>query len=175
MTPVTKNLWADRLAKAAARASRRKDNAAYQAKQAGKPIKPSRKTLIAQLDTLCGLVVKRRDKMKNGVCIICKARPIQVWYHIIPRASHMTRWDLRASVGACAPCNMGEKWHRLAYRHKHVEIFGREIIEELEALSRQRSHFSIADLIEKRDEFMAMLATPLNGSPLIQEPRNAND
>ena len=140
-----------------AKSKERKAKRAEKRKALG--LKPKRSTVTAQLDLACGLFIKMRDRrLGRGLCRICETRTIQVWYHIIPRGSHSTRWHPLASCGACAPCNMGEKWHRLAYREKHIKIFGLETYERLEAMSREPSHFSTADLIVMRDAYRDALA-----------------
>lgn len=135
-------------------------------------IKPKKSTVIAQLDLACGLFVKMRDRrIGSGLCRICGVRHIQVWYHIIPRASHSTRWHPEASCGACAPCNCGEKWHRLAYREKHIKIFGEQIYAKLEAMSREPSHWSTSDLVAMRDAYRDALALGVGVDMAIFEPK----
>lgn len=119
---------------------------------------PTRTTVRAQLDHLWSLVIRRRDRIANaGYCLICRVRPIQVAYHIVPRADDTTRWDLENGVGACCECNYAEQMNRLKYRYKHIEIFGEKKIDMLEKKSRGMAKFSLADLISMRDALKAKL------------------
>ncbi len=106
-----------------------------------------RQRLRAKLDALWSLVVRKRDtRMTGGLCRICGVRAIEVGYHIVPRGADATRWDLENGVGACHNCNRGEQMNRLAYREKHVVLFGPAKMEHLEWKARQVAKFSTADL-----------------------------
>lgn len=109
----------------------------------------ARQRLRARLDALWSLVVRKRDAMRTGgLCRICGVRQIEVGYHLIPRGSDATRWDLENGIGACHNCNRGEQLNRLKYRQKHVELFGAALIEKLEAKARTLAKYSMADLEE---------------------------
>lgn len=112
----------------------------------------TRQRLRARLDALWSLVVRKRDaRATGGLCRICGTRKIECAYHIHPRGADATRWDLENGVGACFACNYGEQQNRLAYREKHVVLFGRGKVEYLEAAARKISPFSMADLQEIYD------------------------
>lgn len=73
-------------------------------------------------------------------CRIAKAAQCtgrsEVGYHILPRGKWAVRWDLDFRgigniVGACSPCNSGERWHRLDYGERHRELFGDEFYSAL--------------------------------------------
>ena len=138
---------------------------------------PDRTTVRAQLDHLWSLAIRRRDrKVYAGLCLVCvikrllgfktdSANPIEVAYHVLPRGNDTTRWLLENGVGACGPCNEGEKWSRSGgravvkkrYRQIHIELIGEKKLLELEALAEQTADFSTADLIELRDKLKALV------------------
>lgn len=116
-----------------------------------------RKRLIAQLDQLMSLLVRKRDIKAFGVCRICRKRPIECAYHCIPRQHYATRWKLENVIGACHACNFGERMHRLAYREKNMEAIGAVVYLTLEKMAKEKSHYSIADLLFLRDDLKKQL------------------
>lgn len=111
-----------------------------------KPTKPKRrrnkKSLFVRLrdalDKEAQSYAAKRDEEKG--CRIRKAAQCtgrsEVGYHLIPRGKWSIRWDLDFQgigniVGACSPCNSGERWHRLDYAERHRELFGVEFYESL--------------------------------------------
>jgi len=68
------------------------------------------------------------------------ARPIEVAAHIVRKSRGLSIYfDLRNLYGCCVAHNAGEHWHPGLYREKHVEIFGKDLVETLE----RRSHDSV--------------------------------
>lgn len=120
----------------------------------------SRSAVRQQLWDAFAMFIKIRDKRKyGGLCLICGKRPIQVAYHIVPaQRGDSTRYDELNVVGACAPCNCGEQWHRSLYREKHCQIFGRDTIEALEDKAREVVQLSTAELVALRDKYRGLLA-----------------
>ena len=150
---------AEYLSLAKKKKAKRKDNAKFIAKMAGKKLAPSRSKLRAQIWHFTSLIVRKRDsKSNNGLCLICNRNPIQVAYHLVPSMEgDSIRYDLDDLCGACFSCNWGEKNWRRRYRDKHIGIFGKEKIEALEAKARTITKFSLADLVALRDERKRML------------------
>lgn len=162
-------------ARDAQRKKRRALAAKFNAKMSGKAVTPDKSTLIAQLDHITSLLVRRRDRLVHaGLCLVCVAKqalglldrapePIELCYHVLPRGDKMTRWDLRNMIGACRRCNDGERWSRTKaslrarYRAIHAYILGEAVLQELEKLSTETAHYSTADLITMRDERKAQL------------------
>lgn len=135
-------------AKTAAKRERRADNAAFQAKMAGKPRKVSRKGLAAKLDDVFSLFIRARDiRANDGKCRICSVRPIECAYHIVPKMyGKVFRWLEADVVGACHGCNGGERNWRLLYREKHIAIFGQEFYDALWSRRKEAVKYSSADL-----------------------------
>ena len=135
---------------AATRKGKRAEKAALpghkpKAKRRGR--KSERAILAKKLDSLVSMFVRLRDKKaNNGLCFLCRIRPIEVAYHIIPRGRMILRWDLENVRGGCSPCNFGEKNHRLLYREKHIGAIGALKYAELEARARETAKFSVGDL-----------------------------
>lgn len=150
-----KEHFAHRKAKKAKRLSNRR----FIAKTSGKVLAPTRTTLRAQLDHLWGLIVIRRDRAAFGhLCRICKVQPATLGYHIVPKQrGDSVRWLLENGCAARFACNGAEVMNRSLYRDKHVQIFGRELVERIEARARARIKLSTADLREMRDEFKLRL------------------
>ena len=106
-----------------------------------------RQRFRARLDAIWSLVVRKRDtRCTGGLCRICGNRQIACGYHLVPRGSDATRWNLENGVGACHECNFGEQKNRISYREKHVVLFGLAKIEYLERESRRIAKFSMSDL-----------------------------
>lgn len=144
-------------AKAADRKRRRKSNAEFQAQVACKPIRPTKSFMIAQADRLWSLIILRRDRKAHaGRCVICRVRPADVAYHIVPKQrGHHVRWLLENGCASCSDCNFGEVMNRSMYRSKHISIFGRDLVERIEDMPRKK--FSLQDLIAERDKLKAVL------------------
>lgn len=161
--------------RAAARRKRRRANAKFIAETQGVSVLLNFKGAMAKLDHLTSLYVRRRDRgVHAGLCLVCVAKqrlglldrapePIQVAYHIMPRADQATRWHLQNVIGACVRCNGGEKWSRTRaslrdrYKDIHIEIVGFQVYEELEQLAKTTADFSVADLLAKCDELKRLM------------------
>jgi len=138
------------------RRARRLDNAKFQAEVAGRSrrLTPTKTAIKKKLWNLVSLYVRLRDKFLYGdKCRIGEAcggaGRIEVAYHIIPSNDGAAiRYDFDAIVGACSPCNYGEKNHRWKYRRIHIKIFGKEFVEALETKADEVAQYSTADLLE---------------------------
>ena len=150
---------AEYLSLAKKKKAKRKDNAKFIAKMAGKKLAPSRSKLRAQIWHFTSLIVRKRDsKLYDGKCVICKINPIECAYHKISASEgDSTRYDLDNLCGSCHSCNYAEFRWRRRYAEKHREIFGKEKIEALEAKAKLTVHLSQADLVALRDERKRML------------------
>jgi len=132
--------------------------------------KPRRKKslfvrLRDQLDKEAQAYAVKRDESQG--CRIRKAAQCtgrsEVGYHLLPRGKWKVRWDLDFMgigniVGACAPCNAGERWHRLDYGERHRELFGDEFYEALWERSKEPYHYTSLDLEKMLTEIRARRA-----------------
>ena len=115
---------------------------------------------VGKLDAVFSLFIKLRDKRYGGgLCRICGRAPIQCCYHIMPRQHLATRWVEVGAVGACNGCNASEHFNRLAYRQKHIALFG-DIYDALEKLSRTTVKYSVDDLRDLTENFKIRMAAP---------------
>jgi 5-methylcytosine-specific restriction endonuclease McrA len=120
----------------------------------------TKSVIKARLWALVSEYARLRDREWFITCRICRRRPIQCAYHLIPsNDGAATRYDLDNIVGACNPCNNGERLHRFKYRLKHIDIFGKEWIEHLEAKASKAHQYSRADLLEMIGTFKKRIET----------------
>ena len=166
------------LAKRKAKKARRQDNAAFQARVAGKQLLPSRKTTRKALDSICSLIVRMRDKkIAGGYCLVCQAKkklgmipnrgmnPISLAYHVERRGKEAVRFSLENIVGACRVCNQWERLTRYQnpdiVRRVHSALLGEEKLRSIEESARAGAKFSTAELRDMLSKFKAMLEMPL--------------
>ena len=153
--------------------ARRKAQADFNAKIAGRaisgsgrPLQESRSLVKKRLWAIISLYVRRRDRGRfAGYCLICATKdalgllhrpmnPIQCAYHIFPSGDAGVQWDLRNIVGACHACNEGEMFSRHSnstsrrelYRKIHLALLGPDLYEELHRLSGENVQYSTAEL-----------------------------
>ena len=92
--------------------------------------KGSRRWLVAELDRLASVIVRRRDRR----CVTCgEARGLQC-SHFYSRRYLRTRFDLRNCNAMCAACNRRHNEAPGPYLGFMRERHGAEVVAELEAL-----------------------------------------
>lgn len=114
----------------------------------------SRGVLKSQIIRLLGLL----DRKKNGpLCRMIPECPVKephegtLAYHVVPaQRGDSTRFLPENIVWACAPANYGEVRNRSLYRDKHVNRFGKEYVERIEAMAREARKYSRTELTELR-------------------------
>ena len=117
----------------------------------------------ARCDALWGKAVRARDrKLFGDVCRIRKARGCtgrnECGYHLVSKArGHAIRWKLMAGVAACAPCNDGERLNRSLYAEYHDELFGRDFMDALRAISHLTEKFDVPGLKALAVEFQRVI------------------
>ena len=94
------------------------------------PKKPSRKSLVRQLDETVSLLVRKRDK----VCVTCGSIKRLGCGHVFSRVAYSTRWDLTNCHCQCAICNLKHEYDPYPYMKFLTDILG---VEGVEALHRQ--------------------------------------
>lgn len=97
-------------AKQTAKRERRADNAAFQARIAGKPKPKSKAIRDALMEDCLDLGSKfirlLWAKITGGLCAFGCGRPIQCWFHFVKQSRSLkVRFDPRNIVGACFICN----------------------------------------------------------------------
>ncbi len=74
-------------------------------------------------------------------------------YHLVPaQRGDSTRFVPENVVWACSAANYGEVMNRSLYRQKHVDLFGKDLIEQLEAKAREIKQYKMSELLEMRVE-----------------------
>ena len=127
---------------AAARAKRtlkrakRRSNARFIAKVAGRVLLPSIRALKDKLWDLNTLAVRKRD---GAMCRACGVNPGYAQNHIVPQCEGPgLRFDLDNLFWGCRGCNAAEKFNRGFWqRVKFPEIFGAEFVGMLWTRSRK--------------------------------------
>jgi 5-methylcytosine-specific restriction endonuclease McrA len=165
------------IARKAIKKAKKKDNARFIAKVAGKKLKPTRTAVRKQLWDATSLIVRMRDRrIADGRCLICRARPIECAYHIEPQqCGDSVRYDLNNVIGACHGCNWGEKNNRRQYQDKHVALFGADRIAALKAKAALTVHLTTAELIALRNERRQILASGFFSALPVTVSRREND
>lgn len=106
----------------------------------------------ARCDALWGKAVRARDrKLFGDVCRIRKAKGCtgqnECGYHLVSKArGHAIRWKLMAGVAACNPCNDGERLNRVLYAEYHDELFGKDFMAALKAISHTTEKYDVPGL-----------------------------
>lgn len=132
----------------------------------GKVRKPKKRlikrgVLKSQIIRLLGLM----DRMKRGnACRIIPECPVKVphpgtlAYHLVPaQRGDATRFIPENVVWACSSANYGEVMNRSLYRQKHVDLFGKDLIEGLELKAREVRQYKMSELLELRAALKAQL------------------
>lgn len=122
-----------------------------------RPIQAMRKTIESTLDALWSQIIRLRDKILYGpLCRCCGKNAGTVACHIVPKQrGKAIRWRLDNGYLGCSGCNWGEMINRSLWRDKHVAMFGRDKIEELEEASRKKAKFWISQLVDMQKIFTA--------------------
>ena len=116
-----------------------------------KRTKNVRKKLIAALDKVFSLYIRRKTQLSVGGCFFCyygkgKIAPIDHAFHFIRRGHHVTRWLEVNVVGSCRGCNYDMNIRPERYWQIFRLKFGAETEDALIAQSRQIAKFSREDL-----------------------------
>ena|SRR5438067_10712748 len=92
----------------------------------------SRRWLVAELDRVTSLVVRRRDRR----CVTCgEARGLQC-SHFYSRRYIATRFNLRNCNSMCVECNLRHNVDPSPYLRFMNERYGPEVVAELDRLRR---------------------------------------
>src|SRR5918998_2511344 len=88
------------------------------------PEEGSRKWLIAELDRLTSLIVRKRDKR----CVTCGSVQSLQCSHFYSRRYLSIRFDLRNCNAMCSACNRRHNRDRRPYETYMLETYGRAVI-----------------------------------------------
>jgi 5-methylcytosine-specific restriction endonuclease McrA len=108
------------------------------------PREGSRRWLVAELDRLVSVIVRRRDRR----CVTCgEPRRLQC-SHFYSRRYLRTRFELRNCNSMCAHCNRRHNEDLEPYSRFMQERYGAEVVAELEGLRDGRGKVTDEELRE---------------------------
>ena len=120
------------------------------------PRKPSRKTLVRNLDNAVSRYIRDRD----GCCVQCGSTERLTCGHIFTRKNYSTRWDIRSDGGnlwcQCWPCNFRHGIDAWPYFKWYIDKFGQEKFDELRRRFKSFRKFKDFDLEELLDEIRSI-------------------
>lgn len=90
----------------------------------------SRKWLVAELDRLTSLIVRRRD----GRCVTCGGAQGLQCSHFYSRRHLNIRFDLRNCNAMCSACNRRHNRNRRPYERYMRKTYGAAAVAELDSL-----------------------------------------
>ena len=102
----------------------------------------SRRWLVAELDRLTSVIVRRRDRR----CVTCGERRGLQCSHFYSRRHLATRFDLRNCNAMCADCNRRHNSEPEPYLRFMNELYGVEAVAELERLRSGRDKVTDEEL-----------------------------
>jgi hypothetical protein len=106
--------------------------------------KPTRKTLVRELDKAFSLYIRARD----GHCVTCGSHENLQCGHLFSRVAYSTRWDAMNAYCQCAPCNLETEYDPFMLTEYFLNKFGQDKYEELHAKYRKPVKYSNAELKE---------------------------
>ena len=110
--------------------------------------KPSRKTLIKNLDTIFSTYIRRKDAIDDiATCVTCGKKDhykkLQCG-HFMSRSNYSTRWDENNVGVQCYGCNIS----RSGEQFKFSLYLGNKLSEEMLIKSKQTVKFADVDIID---------------------------
>jgi hypothetical protein len=110
--------------------------------------KPSRKTLVKNLDTIFSTYIRRKDAIDDiATCVTCGKKDhykkLQCG-HFMSRSNYSTRWEENNVGVQCYGCNIS----RSGEQFKFSLYLGNKLSEEMLIKSKQTVKFADVDLID---------------------------
>ncbi len=110
--------------------------------------KPSRKTLVKNLDIIFSQYIRRKDAIDDiATCVTCGKKDhykkLQCG-HFMSRSNYSTRWNENNVGVQCYGCNIS----RSGEQYKFSQYLGNKLSEEMLIKSKQTVKFADVDLIE---------------------------
>jgi hypothetical protein len=161
---VSKAEFAELRKRSERRAEKRKDNAAFIRKVAGKKKLPSIRSLQNRLWDLNTAIVKRRD---GPICVACQSAEGYAQNHIIPQCEAPgMAYDLDNMFWGCRGCNCWESNQRASWQKIHFpRIFGQARMDVLWARKVTAVQLRRPDYLRMIAEREAMLANFFSTAP----------
>ncbi len=112
----------------------------------------SRKWLIAELDKLTSIIVRKRDRR----CVTCgKWQGLQC-SHYYPRRYLAIRFSLVNCNAMCARCNRNHNTDPLPYLAYMLETYGEKVISQLEVLKGSSGRVSDEELWDMLEQYRSI-------------------
>jgi hypothetical protein len=113
----------------------------------------SRKWLIAELDKVTSIIVRKRDRK----CVTCGSYRNLQCSHFYSRRYLIIRFDLRNCNAMCGRCNIRHNSNPFPYLNFMHEHYGHEVVEELHALRMSLQKMTDEHLRELLEGFQGMV------------------
>ena len=104
----------------------------------------SRRWLVAELDRLVSLIVRRRDRR----CVTCGITRDLQCSHFYSRRYLATRFDLRNCNAMCVDCNRRQNSDPTPYLRFMKELYGPETVAELDGMRAETRKVGDEEVIE---------------------------
>jgi|TARA_R110002072_G_scaffold56410_7_gene146229 hypothetical protein len=115
------------------------------------PRKPSRKTLVKNLDKAVSEYIRKRDKY----CVQCGTSHRLTNGHVFTRKNYSTRFDISDDGNChcqCTSCNFKHTFDQWEYFKWYIDKFGQEKFDELRRRHKTLQQFKNHDLEELLEE-----------------------
>jgi hypothetical protein len=116
------------------------------------PEEGSRKWLVAELDRLTSIIVRRRD----GRCVTCGSSQGLQCSHFYSRRYLAIRFDLRNCNAMCGGCNRRHNRDRRPYERYMLKTYGPAVISELHRQRLDLGKVTDEELREMLSQYSAM-------------------
>lgn len=116
------------------------------------PEEGSRKWLIAELDRLTSIIVRKRDKR----CVTCGSVQGLQCSHFYSRRYLSIRFDLRNCNAMCAACNRSHNRDRRPYERYMRKAYGPAVVAELDGLRLSLEKVIDEELKEMMKQYKAL-------------------
>ncbi len=117
------------------------------------PEEGSRKWLIAELDRLTSIIVRKRDKR----CVTCGSGQGLQCSHFYSRRYLSVRFDLRNCNAMCAACNRRHNRDRRPYERYMRKTYGPAAVAELDGLRLDLEKVTDEELGEMLQQYKTMV------------------
>lgn len=122
----------------------------------------SAKELIPIVDRPFSELIRLKYSDDNGYCRCVTCGSVHFWKdidcgHFQPRARIATRFDERNCRPQCTRCNYYRHGEPDIFREKLIEIYGLEVVIEIEKTASYGGSFCAYQLIQMNDEFKILV------------------
>ena len=116
--------------------------------------KSQRKKLVAELDRVFSLYIRKRD----GRCVLCGTTERLQCGHLFSRTAYSTRWHTANAHGQCAKHNLMHEHDAWPFYSWFIHKFGREKFEQMHVAYNTPRKFTDAELEDMIETFRGLNA-----------------